>query len=170
MFNVRWVVLFGLLSIGFLSLAACGDAVNNSGGDSNPCGGCGCESVVDEATITEPDGWKANKGDLDDAALLAKGLELWKDESLSTNGKSCDSCHVNKTAAFAPSFATAYPHKINMASGKGVKREIKMSEIVQFCMVVPMAAKPLKWDDIKLAALTRAVEEKQKEYKKATEK
>ncbi|MEE9311415.1 MAG: hypothetical protein V3V10_03275 [Planctomycetota bacterium] len=44
------------------------------------------------------------------------------------------------------------------------------AEMVQFCLVVPMKADTLKWDDEKLAALTRKVEEAQKEYKKTIDK
>ncbi len=170
MFNVRWVLLFGLLSIGFLSLAACGDGENNGGSDA--CGGCGCGGdPVDEAIIAEPDGWKANKGDMDDASLLAKGDELWADKSLSGGGAmSCKTCHSSATAQYEKRFAKPYPHEVKMAAKRSVTRKLTAAEMVQFCLVVPMKADPLKWDDEKLAALTRKVEEAQKEYKKAIDK
>ena len=157
-----------LLVLALLSLAAaCGGGKPANGA----CGGCGCGGEVDAAKVTEPDGWKANTDGLSDADLLAKGLELWKDTSLSANGNSsCNSCHGTATAQYKESFAKPYPHEVAMAKEKSGKAKVTTAEMVQLCMVIPMANDPLAWDDVKLAALARAVEEKQKEYKEATGK
>jgi cytochrome c len=41
-----------------------------------------------------------------------------------------------------------------MTEQPGGLKQVSLDEMVQFCMVVPMAAKPLAWDSKELAALT----------------
>ena len=91
------------------------------------------------------------KGDY--VALAAQGKVLWADVKLSTNGLACATCHAGN-AAFGPSFALPYPHKVAMVTGQAGVAELSMDEMVQFCMVSPMAAAPLPWDSTELAALT----------------
>ncbi len=55
---------------------------------------------------------------------------------------------------FAASFAKPYPHRVAMASDQTGMDEIDLDEMVQFCLVVPMAAPPLDWNSRELAALT----------------
>ncbi|MHC4840195.1 MAG: cytochrome c peroxidase [Planctomycetota bacterium] len=173
MFHSRLFVVLGLLAFCFIGLTACGESDRNEG--SNACSASGCGSAcggdaIDESKIGEPDGWKANAGDMDDAALLEKGKELWADKALSGDkNMACATCHSSATAGYGKGFAAPYPHKVTMAAGRGVARELTAAEMVQFCLVVPMKAESLKWDDVNLAALTRAVEEAQKEYKTANE-
>ncbi|MBZ0137247.1 MAG: hypothetical protein K8I27_12850 [Planctomycetes bacterium] len=161
-------LLTGACTVVLLLLAACGGGKPNNA----PTAGGSCAGLeVDAAKITQPDGWKPNAGGLSDADLLGKGLELWKDKSLSREGNSaCISCHSNATALYKESFATPFPHEVAMAREKAGKPSVTAAEMVQMCMIVPMGAKPLEWDEIKLAALTRAVEENQKDYKAATGK
>jgi hypothetical protein len=44
---------------------------------------------------------------------------------------------------------------------------VALDEMVQFCMVVPMASKPLPWESKELAALTMYAQEVQKGFIKA---
>lgn len=169
------LMLFALAA-GLFGLVACsgGNAPGNSsvcgGGCGGGCGGCG-GGEVDAGKVTEPAGWKPNVAGMDDAALLQKGLELWKDKSLSKAGNtSCETCHGSATALFKESFAKPFPHEVEMAKQKSGKASVSAAEMVQFCMVVPMGAERLNWDDARLAALARAVTEKQQEYKQATGK
>jgi hypothetical protein len=51
-----------------------------------------------------------------------------------------------------------------MATEKGGVRRVHLDEMVQFCMVVPMAAKPFPWGSKDLAALTAYSGEVQKRF------
>jgi len=79
------------------------------------------------------------------------------------HGLACATCHVGGQAAFLPTFAKAYPHPVAMATAVGIK-EMTAEEMVQFCLVQPMASKPLAWDSKELAALTAYTLEVQKSY------
>jgi cytochrome c len=109
-----------------------------------------------------PKNYKPYKADR--AALVKEGEKLWKDTKLSTNGLSCNTCHVNN-GAFAPTFAKPYPHEVAMAREKAGLKQVHLDEMVQLCMVVPMATKPLKWESRELAALTAYTAEVQKTFK-----
>lgn len=85
--------------------------------------------------------------------LVAEGERLWKDTGLSTNGVSCDTCHKDG-ANLNPSFAQPYPHKVAMPAQMAGVEQVHADEMVQFCMIVPMQAKPLAWNSRELAALT----------------
>jgi hypothetical protein len=67
-------------------------------------------------------------------------------------------------AALNATFAQAYPHKIAMPSQMAGVGAIHLDEMVQFCMVVPMQAQPLKWGSQDLAALTAYSAELQKGF------
>lgn len=134
----------------------------------NPCAPkaanpCAAKPDVDPKLVLRPKGTALAKGD--HAALVKQGEALFKDEKLSTNGMACQSCHAD-LGAFAPSFAKPYPHTVAMAQEKGGVKSVKLDEMVQFCMVVPMEAKPLKWESKELAALTAYTGELQKTFRK----
>lgn len=112
------------------------------------------------ASITRPAGYKPMVGD---AAL---GEKLFNDTKLSTNGMSCASCHANQ-GAFQASFAKPYPHTVAMAKEQLGRKTVHLDEMVQGCMVMPMAAKPLPWDSKELAALTAYTASLQKTFKPA---
>lgn len=99
------------------------------------------------AQITRPAGYKPMAGD---AAL---GEKLFNDTKLSTNGMSCASCHADH-GAFQASFAKPYPHTVAMAKSQLGRKTVYLDEMIQGCMVMPMAAKPLPWDSKELAGLT----------------
>jgi len=126
---------------------------------------CAARPEVDPNLVLRPKGTALAKGD--HAALVKQGETLFKDEKLSTNGMACQSCHAD-LGAFAPSFAKPYPHPVAMAQEKGGVKSVNLDEMVQFCMVVPMEAKPLKWDSRELAALTAYTGELQKRFQKAS--
>ena len=110
------------------------------------------------ASITRPAGYKPLAGD---AAL---GEKLFNDTKLSTNGMSCASCHANH-GAFQASFAKPYPHTVAMAKEQLGRKTVHLDEMVQGCMVMPMAAKPLPWDSKELADLTAYTASLQKTFK-----
>ena len=110
------------------------------------------------SSITRPAGYKPMAGD---AAL---GSKLFNDTKLSSNGMSCASCHANH-GAFQASFAKPYPHTVAMAKEQLGRKTVHLDEMVQGCMVMPMAAKPLPWDSKELAALTAYTASLQKTFK-----
>jgi cytochrome c len=131
----------------------------------NPCAAknpCAAGTAVDPKAITRPAGTKLFSGNK--AELLKLGGQLWKDTKLSTNGLSCQTCH-RENANFSASFARPFPHPVAMVKEKAGLKQIHMDEMVQICMVVPMAAKPLPWDSKELAALTAYTGEVQKTFK-----
>ena len=88
------------------------------------------------AQITRPAGYKPMAGE----AVL--GETLFNDTKLSTNGMSCASCHADH-GAFQASFAKPYPHTVAMAREQLGRKTVHLDEMIQGCMVMPMAAKPL---------------------------
>ena len=115
----------------------------------NPCNPCGGAKVAARDFMRQV----GFAGAASTSALVSQGKALWNDTKLSSNGLACQTCHVNN-AALGASFAQAYPHKIAMPSQMAGVGPIHLDEMVQFCMVVPMQAKPMKWGSRELAALT----------------
>ena len=110
------------------------------------------------AQTTRPAGYKPLVGD-------AKfGEKLFTDTKLSTNGMACDSCHVNH-GAYSDSFAKPYPHTVSMAKEQLGRKTVYLDEMIQACMVMPMAAKPLPWNSKELAGLVAYLQIQQKSFK-----
>lgn len=116
----------------------------------NPCAAAMADRV-DTGLVLRPKHYRPYRGDT--AALTAYGEKLFRDASLSNNGMSCNTCHQGN-GAFQDTFAQPYPHYVQMTHDRSAVKAVHLDEMVQFCMVVPMAAKPLPWDGKKLAALT----------------
>lgn len=110
------------------------------------------------AQITRPAGYKSMAGD----AKL--GEKLFNDVKLSTNGMSCATCHANH-GAFQASFAKPYPHTVAMAKEQLGRKTVYLDEMIQGCMVMPMAATPLAWDSKELAGLVAYLQVQQKSFK-----
>lgn len=135
----------------------------------NPCAPkaknpCAASDRIDPRLITRPKGTKLYAGNA--AELRKEGEKLWNDTKLSSNGMACNTCHQNH-GAFEASFAKPYPHKVQMASDRAGLKTIHLDEMIQACMVMPMAAKPLGWESRELAALTAYTAEVQKSFKPA---
>ncbi|MBI1868348.1 MAG: hypothetical protein HYS06_08655 [Methylocystis sp.] len=105
---------------------------------------------MDPKLVLRPKGVKPAEGKR--AELIEEGKALFENVKLSTNGMACQSCHTDN-ANFSASFAKPYPHVVAMVKEAGVKK-VQLDEMVQFCMLRPMQAKPLAWDSRELAALT----------------
>jgi cytochrome c len=110
------------------------------------------------APTIRPPGYKPLKGD------PGAGKALFNDTKLSSNGMSCASCHANH-GAFSSSFAKPYPHTVAMARDRLGRKSVYLDEMVQACMIMPMAAKPLPWNSTELADLSAYVSELQKTFK-----
>lgn len=88
------------------------------------------------------------------------GKKLFNDKSLSSNGLACATCHKDG-AGYNATFAQAYPHSVQMAKNVFGINSIHLDEMVQLCMVRPMATDPLEWSSKELAALTAYMEKVQ---------
>ncbi len=128
----------------------------------NPCAG---KPEVDSKLILRPKATNLAEGNR--AQLIKQGQALFNDTKLSTNGMSCMNCHADN-ANFAASFTTPYPHRMAMAAEKSGVEQVRLDEAIQFCMIVPMQAKPLSWSSRELSALTAYMGELQTAFRKET--
>ena len=131
----------------------------------NPCNPCASsEMMIDGSMITQGHR-ELNAGGHSGAELTAMGEELWSDKSLSSAGAtSCSTCHMGGTGMMSESFAKPYPHYVAMAKDRAGMDQVTAAEMVQLCMVIPMANEPLEWNSVELAALTSYVETLQDGY------
>jgi len=165
------VVLAMGMSVSPLMAAPCGPRTGCAP-RSSQAGGCkpasckpagsGSAVMIPADKVTRPQGVKPYQGAVDE--LLAFGETLFKDARLSSNGLSCNTCHANH-ASYAPSFAQPYPHYVKMADEQGGIKKIELDEMVQLCLLSPMAGKTLPWDSKELAALVAYTAEQQKTFK-----
>ena len=149
--------------------AACNPCAAKRG--CNPCNPCAakracnpcnpCAASVSAGQFTRPCGAAVRPGA--DPALVTRGKRLWNDPSLGNSGLSCSSCHAGN-ASLNPGFAKPYPHPVQMPKQMAGVEQVHADEMVQFCMVVPMQAKPLPWGSRDLAALTAYTLEVQKSF------
>lgn len=135
-------------------------AAKNPCSAKNPC--AAASDRIDPALTTRPGNYRPYKGN--QAQLVAEGKTLFSDTSLSTNGMSCNTCHQGN-GAFQATFAQPYPHFVQMTHDRAGVKAVHLDEMVQFCMMAPMASKPLPWDGKKLAALTAYSASLQKGFK-----
>lgn len=90
--------------------------------------------------------------------LIERGEALFNDPSLSTNGMSCASCHGSDgQQGYQATFNQPYPHPVAMGTNMFGMETVHADEMVQLCMVAPMAAEPLDWESEDLAALAAYV-------------
>jgi cytochrome c len=103
------------------------------------------------------------KMEADPAAELAKSVEngkkLFSDKELGTSGLTCNSCHMeggtkegkmeDMVIPAWDNLAPKYPKYFKMA-----ERVYTLDQVVNFCIVNPLAGKALAWDDQKLTDLT----------------
>jgi hypothetical protein len=156
------------------ALAAC------SGGDAgaetemaaaNPCAANPCAANPCAGMDLPVDGIRQGDRELDahgmsQVDLAARGAELWNDKSLSgTGATSCSTCHSGDgTGMMNASFAQPYPHPVAMAKDRAGLETVTAAEMVQLCMAIPMAAEPLDYGSVELAALTARVLQLQKGF------
>jgi hypothetical protein len=147
-------------------------ALNPCGAKGNPCNPCGAKNPcnpcgsggVDPARFKQPQGVELAGGP--QSALVVEGERLWNDRTLGNSGLACATCHIDNYGQMKPGFAKPYPHYVAMPSQQAGVAEVNAAEMVNFCMIVPMAADPLTWDSQKLAALAAYVEHIQPGYRR----
>lgn len=111
--------------------------------------------------VRRPEGYTPYQGNV--AELRAKGEKLFNDTSLSSNGLACATCHTNGML-YNPTFKKEYPHFVAMGQRDFGMDMVHLDEMVQICMVAPMAAEPLEWGSEELAALTEYTRIEQKKF------
>lgn len=159
-----------IMTLGFAGVTASGPkspvlAQANPCAAGNPCGAknpCAAAAKIDPKLVTRPADTRLASGNRQ--ALIREGERLWKSTKLSTNGVACQTCHQG-SAAFKSTFAKPYPHAVAMVSEKVGVEQVSLDEMIQVCMIVPMASRPLPWDSKELAALTAYAAEVQRQFK-----
>jgi len=111
--------------------------------------------------VRRPEGYTPYQGDV--AELRAMGKELFNDVTLSSNGLSCATCHTNGMV-YLDTFKNEYPHFVAMGKRDFGMDMVHLDEMVQICMVAPMAAEPLEWGSQELAALVEYTRQEQQKY------
>lgn len=132
----------------------------------NPCEAANPCAADDPAqAVKRPEGYTPGYSESGEnaAELLAQGEALFNDTSLSGNGLSCASCHEGDQG-YQATFEQPYPHPVAMGANRFGMETVHADEMVQMCMVVPMAAEALGWDSEELAALSAYVVEVQRRY------
>ena len=74
---------------------------------------------------------------------------------------------VRRPEGYTPynaTFKNEYPHAVAMGKRDFGMDMVYLDEMVQICMVAPMAAEPLEWGSEELAALTEYSRVQQKEF------
>lgn len=108
-------------------------------------------SMSDDNSVLRPKGYKASYPL--NSAIINRGRQLFNDPKLSTNGRSCGSCHTN-IDSFGNRFRSPYPHAaMNSSARFGVER-MNLDEVIQVCMQGPMRNIPLEWGSPEQAELT----------------
>ena len=107
--------------------------------------------ALDDTSILRPAGYKpsypANK------AAIANGKQLFNDTKLSTNGRSCSSCHAS-IDTFGNQFKTPYPHAAMNSKARFGADRMNLDEIIQLCMQGPMRNMPFEWGSTEQIDLT----------------
>lgn len=95
-----------------------------------------------DTSTLRPKGYKPvyqMKGD-----SVARGRTLFNDTKLSTNGRSCASCHQDADS-FGPRFKQPYPHAAMNSKARFGVDKLQADEIIQICMQGPMKNAPMEW-------------------------
>lgn len=88
-----------------------------------------------------------------DSAAVKRGKQRFNDASLSTNGRSCGSCHED-VQSFGPRFRTPYPHAAMNSKARLGADTLQLDEVVQVCMQGPMRNTPFEWGSPEQVDLT----------------
>ncbi|MDQ7732191.1 hypothetical protein QT231_05740 [Halomonas sp. SpR1] len=138
------------------------EAEGEAEGEAQTEGAAGGGMQPNERTqlVSRPDGYVPGYDENGDnpKSLIERGEALFNDTSLSTNGLSCASCHGSDgQQGYQATFNHPYPHPVAMGTNMFGMETVHADEMVQLCMVSPMAAEPLDWESADLAALAAYV-------------
>lgn len=90
------------------------------------------------------------------AESAERGKKLFAEPALGTNGKTCNSCHLEFGRSEKPGPQDAknflrkdtFPKYVPMA-----KKVMTLDQMIQLCITTQLAGKPLNWDDSRLTDL-----------------
>lgn len=122
-----------------------------------------CGARADPKLIQRPADYKPNYPQTQQA--VSDGEAVFKDTHLSSNGLSCASCHA-QGQSYQASFKKPYPHPVAMAADTYGLKSVQLDEVIQMCMLGPMASKPLAWNSSQLAKLVAFISSEQKIFMK----
>lgn len=125
-------------------------------GKSNPCNPCG-KKMKNPCNPCNPCA-KASKGY---SAMVKKGKKLWNNPKLGKSGMSCMTCHARHKDLNLDKVGP-FPHFVAMPD-----RVVTLDQMINFCMITPMATDPLPWDSVKMTAIASYYQEYIKSYKGA---
>ena len=121
----------------------------------NPCAASACNpcgaGAIKAEQFVRPSDLPFSAANI--ASLAPLGKRLWNDTSLSSNGLACQSCH-NGDAQFNATFTNPYPHEVAMPKQMAGVSSVDIDEMVNFCMLAPMASEPIAWNTMELLALS----------------
>lgn len=86
-------------------------------------------------------------------SAVKRGKQLFNDASLSTNGRTCGSCHED-AQSFGPRFRTPYPHAAMNSKARFGVDTLQLDEVVQVCVQGPLRGAPLEWGSPEQVDLT----------------
>ena len=75
------------------------------------------------------------------------GKKLWNNPKLGTSGLSCNSCHSNGMQLNLDKVGS-FPHYVAMPHDV-----VTLDQMVNYCMLNPMKAKPLPWESREMTAM-----------------
>lgn len=97
---------------------------------------------LDEHSLLRPAGFKPRYPE--SSTAIARGRQLFKDPRMSTNGRSCSSCHTD-IDSFGARFGSPYPHAAMNSKARFGVDQMHLDEIIQVCMQGPMRNLPFEW-------------------------
>ncbi len=140
-----------LLLLSLALIFAASEGVFAAGGN-NPCGEnpcamknpCAAKQAAGAVTLIRK--WPLKNYNM----VVKRGARLWNDTRLGTSGTSCASCHPNGALLNSK----PYPKHVKMTMDI-----VTLDQMINFCMMNPMKAKPLAWNSQKLTALAAYITE-----------
>lgn len=155
-------VAFGVSASGQMLASHHAEAEAQAEGEAEAEGTAGGGVQPNERTplVSRPEGYIPGYDENGDnpKSLIERGEALFNDPSLSPNGLSCASCHGSDgQKGYQATFNQPFPHPVAMGANMFGMQTVHADEMVQLCMVAPMAAEPLDWESEDLAALAAYV-------------
>lgn len=93
--------------------------------------------------------------------LVNHGKRLWNSAKLGTSGLTCMTCHEDHEKLNLDKKETSiWPHYVKMSDDI-----LTLDQMINFCMINPMAAKPIDANSVKMTAIAAYYTEYVKEYK-----
>lgn len=120
-------------------------AAKNPCGVKNPCGANPCAANPCAKGQNKP---IRNTHITDYKKLVTMGERLWNDEKLGTSGLSCMSCHADHEHLNLNK-VKGWPHFVKMTGDI-----VTLDQMVNYCMINPIAGDPLDPNSIEMTAMT----------------